>query len=270
MDSMRSLNKSLPRSPRKKWRSRTPEQLIQAFKNAALSVTNLYRTAEADENRAKQVGYQEAIDDLLTFLDRENIGLDDGEGWWIRKWATEHFDEQIGTRGASESDEERPEAGKETGGMSPTNHERIPSKDPGTPQQAPESSSPVQQPPSSVPQDESEAPPKPPTSAPNLETFTFRSSNPSRPDADMSSGATGTDLAHPEPTVHPQAKPAFTLNVLPPGSKAPRGSRYPQRSSSTRNLGSGAGSKRRLPFGDYFDISSLDGPGGGNKRSRMT
>lgn len=270
MDSMRSLNKSLPRSPRKKRRARTPEQLIQAFKNAALSVTNLYRAAEADETRAKEAGYQEAIDDLLTFLDRENIGLDDGEGWRIREWATEHFDEQIGTRASSESDEERQESGKQAGSMSPTNHQRLPSKEPVNPQPASESSSPVQQPPSSAPQEALEAQSKPPMSAPNLETFTFRSSNPLPQDADMSSETTTADLAHSEPPIHPQATPAVTLNIMARGSKPSRGNRYPQRSSSTRNLGSGAGSKRRVPFGDYFDISSFDEPGGANKRGRMT
>lgn len=266
---MRSLNTSLPRSPRRKRRSRAPEQLIQAFKNAALSVTNLYRTAEADESRAKQVGYQEAIDDLLAFLDRENIGLDDGEGWRIREWATEHYDEQIGLRAASESDEERPETGKQPDSMPSTNHQRLPSKEPGISQQASESSSPSQQAAVSVPHEMSEAQLKPPTSVPNSETFTFRSSNPLPQDADMSSDATVTDSAHAEPSIHQQATSAFTLNVLPRGSKSSRGSRHSQRPCSTRNLGSGAGSKRRIPFGDYFDISSLDGQGGGNKRGRM-
>lgn len=269
MDSMRSLNKSLPRTPRKKRRSRTPEQLIQAFKNAALSVTNLYRTAEADENRAKQVGYQEAIDDLLTFLDRENIGLDDGEGWRIREWATEHFDDRIGTRASSESDEERPGAGKQAGSMSPNNHQRL-AKDSGNPQQAPGPPLPVQEPPSSTPQGIREAQPTIPTSAPSQETFTFRTPNPAPQDADMSSDTPTANPSHSAPPIQAQATPSFTLNVLPPGSRPPRGSRCPQRSSSTRNLGSGAGSKRRIPFGDYFDISSLDGSGGGNKRGRMT
>src|SRR5699024_9868937 len=40
----------------------------------------------------RQAGYQEAIEDLLQFLDRENLGLGDGEGWSVRRWATERLD----------------------------------------------------------------------------------------------------------------------------------------------------------------------------------
>lgn len=80
---MRSLNKSLPSS-----KTTPPEQLLHAFKQAALSVTNLYKAAANNEESARAAGYQDAIEDLLLFLDRENLGLQDGEGWRIRRWAT--------------------------------------------------------------------------------------------------------------------------------------------------------------------------------------
>ncbi len=69
-----------------------PEQLLQAFKTAALSVTNLYKSAVTDQNNSRAAGYQDALDDLLRFLDSENLGLQDGEGWRVRQWATERYD----------------------------------------------------------------------------------------------------------------------------------------------------------------------------------
>ena len=81
---MRSLNTSLPgTSPPKQQKGEPPEQLLQAFKAAALSVTKLYKTAAADQGRTRAEGYQDALDELLAFLDREDIGLSDGEGWRI-------------------------------------------------------------------------------------------------------------------------------------------------------------------------------------------
>ena len=85
MDSMRSLNKSLPKTKRQ-------PDVHQSFKNAALQLTNLYKSALADVDRARSDGYQEALDDLLTFLDKGNLGVGDGEGWQIRQWATERLD----------------------------------------------------------------------------------------------------------------------------------------------------------------------------------
>lgn len=80
MDSMRSLNSSLPRSSSIRRSNPPPEHLIQSFKTAALSVTNLYKTAAADQIRARELGYQDALDDLLVFLDKENLGLTTGKG----------------------------------------------------------------------------------------------------------------------------------------------------------------------------------------------
>ena len=87
---MRSLNGSLP--PAYSSRPVPPEQLLQAFKTAALSVTNLYKAAVTDQNNSRAAGYQDALDDILRFLDSENLGLQDGEGWRVRQWATERYD----------------------------------------------------------------------------------------------------------------------------------------------------------------------------------
>ncbi|KAI9823195.1 MAG: hypothetical protein M1832_002639 [Thelocarpon impressellum] len=119
MDSMRSLNTSLPTSSPKGHRRDPPEQLLQAFRSAALSVTTLYKTAAADQERSHQAGYQEALDDLLAFLDHENLGLDDGEGWKVRQWATERLD---GAQTSVESDDEKVESEQRSGhpSISPT------------------------------------------------------------------------------------------------------------------------------------------------------
>ena len=87
---MRHLSSSLPGSRR---RNEQPHQLLADFKAAALSVTNLYKTATAENARSREAGYQDALDDLLAFLDRENMGLMDGEGWRVRRWATERLDD---------------------------------------------------------------------------------------------------------------------------------------------------------------------------------
>jgi hypothetical protein len=81
----------------------SPEQLLDVFKAAALSVTKLYKQSAAAEARARTDGYQDCVDDLLAFLDKQNIGLDDGEGWRIRRWATERLD---GRQASVDSDED--------------------------------------------------------------------------------------------------------------------------------------------------------------------
>lgn len=99
---MRSLNTSLPSSNS---HQQPPEQLLQAFKAAALSVTTLYKSAVTDQAQARQSGYQEAIEDLLQFLDRKHLGLGDGEGWQVRQWATERLD---GPLNSDSEDDDKP------------------------------------------------------------------------------------------------------------------------------------------------------------------
>src|SRR5215469_213606 len=106
MDSMRNLRTSLPSTSRRQ-ASQPPEELIQAFKQAALSVTALYKTAGAEQARAYQEGYQDALEELLRFLDKENLGLQDGEGWRVRQWATERYQgSSQQAQGASDNEEE--------------------------------------------------------------------------------------------------------------------------------------------------------------------
>ncbi len=274
MDSMRSLNSSLPRSPRSKKSNPPPEQLIQSFKTAALSVTKLYKTAAADQTRAREAGYQDALDDILTFLDQRNLGLDDGEGWKVRQWATERLDGSPPAHMGSDSDDDRGETLKRARSSSPV-AQRTTIQDLEQTRQPSRSTSPVRA--ASVPM----APP--PTSQPQTslshtpEVFSFRSAHPYPHDIDMQPADTISSTA---PQSEPPPSPAVRVEVVPRGSRTPhRGVNHPNRygarsSASARALGTGAGSKRRVPLLDYFDLGSLgdvkDGRDGGGKRSRFT
>ncbi|KAL8724447.1 MAG: hypothetical protein Q9166_007951 [cf. Caloplaca sp. 2 TL-2023] len=284
MDSMRNLHTSLPRSPAAQ---QPPEQLLQAFKTAALSVTNLYKTAASDQARARQNGYQEALDDILAFLDKEHLGLGDGEGWKVRQWATERLDGNAGDRAAaSESDDERGETEKRARSSSPVVQHKSSTIDTLPP---PGSTSPIRV---------TSAPPlphllpQPPTSHPTSasEIFSFRSSHPYPQDIDMvSSDSTSTTTSIIQPPeiqnipAIPTSSPSLRVEVLPRGARTPhRTSSYHTNRHNTRgaslmnrrSLGSGAGSKRRFDLNEYFDLGGLgegrDGMGGGGgKKGRL-
>ena len=278
MDSMRSLNSSLPRSPRSKRSNPPPEQLIQSFKSAALSVTNLFKTAAADQTGAREAGYQDALDDLLAFLDLQNLGLGDGEGWKVRQWATERLDGSPPAHVGSDSDDDRGETAKRARSSSPV-AQRATVAEAEQPRQPSRSTSPVRA--ASVPM----APP--PTSQPqnNLfqtpEVFSFRSAHPYPYEVDMqASDPTSTTTSNATPQPEPLPSPAVRVEVVPRGNRTQhRGANHQNRhgtrsTAGARSLGSGAGSKRRITFGDYFDLGSLgdgkDGRDGSGKRGRFT
>lgn len=277
MDSMRSLNTSLPRtSPRRN--QQPPEELLSAFKAAALSVTNLYKNAASEQARSRAAGYQDALDDLLSFLDKENLGLDDGEGWRVRQWATERFD---GAHSASRDSDDEDEEQEEQPRSSSPEVVRKPNSAPVVIQDQPQSDSsllhsealPVQQ------HQQSQST-RSDAAVPQADAFTFRSSlayPPSHHDreVDMDGSSNGpTDSPNPSNSNNP-----LRLEVHP------RRRNNHTRSNNSNNtnritsinlgsLGSGAGSKRKN-LGDFFDISGLsfgnntrDGSDRGGKRGR--
>lgn len=277
MDSMRSLNTSLPTSSPN---LRPPEQLLQAFKTAALSVTNLYKTAATEQANARQAGYQDALDDLLTFLDKKNFGLGDGEGWRVRQWATERLSSTYPVHAGSDSDDDRGEAEKRARSSSPVVQRKSSVE---LLQQRPTSRS-------TSPVRTESAPPAPSISVQQHasifarpEAFTFRSPYPYPQDVDMQAPETTTsNTTQTETAIQSQpssSTPAVRVEVIPRGSRTPHrhgnhsGRHNTRSTASARSLGSGAGSKRRIAFGDFFDISSLgegkDGQGGGGKRGRF-
>jgi hypothetical protein len=298
MDSMRSLNTSLPASsPPKQSTNEPPELLLQAFKSAALSVTTLYKLAAAEPDRARKEGYQEALDDLLQFLDRENLGLGDGEGWRVRQWATagkaEGRDCTSGAA-ASDSDDERTEAQKRARSLSPATQRGGNLQEQQQSQQATRQPSPIRT---------GSAPPAVPTQQPQQEQhahpprpdiFTFRSPVPlpqypdsdiELPDHDIFSGPSSQPPSDALQFQQQPNPPSLRVEVVPRTTRSStRLSTHNSRSminsrssTSIGALGAGAGFKRRLPFGEFFDLGSLennrkDGFGGGNgtKRGRLS
>lgn len=87
-------------------------ELLDAFKAAALSVTKLYKTSFAGQIKSRADGYQDCLEDLLGFLDKERLGLGGGEGWKIRTWATRQLDgrDSAPTTIESEDETEKPDA----------------------------------------------------------------------------------------------------------------------------------------------------------------
>lgn len=77
-----ALSTSLPRP------QPTSDSLLDEFKNAALSVTTLYKAANKATAAARVAGYQECLADLLGFLE-SNEGMCDAEG--IKRWALERY-----------------------------------------------------------------------------------------------------------------------------------------------------------------------------------
>ncbi|GAB7343542.1 hypothetical protein MBLNU457_1552t1 [Dothideomycetes sp. NU457] len=273
MDSMRSLNTSLPRAtPRRPAAGpQAPEDILTAFKAAALSVTTLYRAAANDQVRSRAAGYQDALDDLLAFLDKENIGLGDGEGWRVRQWATERLDGS--ERAENDDDEEEAQEEERLRHQSPelvreTAHRQT---EQTTQQQTPTPSEPTSTalpPPTVFGSTQQQAPTTPPA-------FVFRSAHtyPTNHDREMNMDSNETP-DHEQQTYETQAETPVRME-LPPKQRARQNRNTISRSTtSNRALGSGAGTKRRVPFDDFFNISGLnfdttkDGSERGGKRGR--
>ncbi len=266
MDSMRSLDTSLPRSsPRRRKRRQAQGQLLQAFKAAALSVTQLYKNATLNEDNARSVGYQDALDELLAFLDQENLGLGDGEGWRVRQWATKRLSSTTyGSEGEAESEEE-----KRTRSLSPViRHEQSLEAPPRTeqassepPQAAPATSTSITR--SIPPQTHSDVPAGPP------EILQFRSPVALNIAHDVEMGNADRTSA---PTLTSTQALRPECNSNPSKSYSNRHVKERALSVATGVLGHGAGAKRKQPYSDFFDISGLGGRDshfGGGKKGRL-
>ncbi|ERT02990.1 uncharacterized protein SPSK_09490 [Sporothrix schenckii 1099-18] len=65
----------------------SPEELLDVFKAAALSVTKLYKTSAAVQSKARIEGYQDCLEDLLVVLDKGDVDVRT-----IRRWIVERLD----------------------------------------------------------------------------------------------------------------------------------------------------------------------------------
>jgi hypothetical protein len=263
---MRSLNTSLPHP-----RPQPPEQLLSAFKTAALSVTNLYKTAVTDQSSSRHAGYQDALDDLLSFLDKENLGVQDGEGWKIRKWATERFERTNHGQQNSESDDERGDTEKRARSSSPA-LERKPSHDAPVIRDESPASSPMRTE-SAPPQSSTQTEPEP-TDRPSFFRFS------AAPSSEMQLQSTDSPV-----TIQQQNEGESGISETAPirVEVVNRGSRTSHRNTSNRHntrtsnrdFTFTSGSKRKFQFPEFFDISNVgngrdrDNFGGGGKRGRF-
>jgi hypothetical protein len=267
MDSMRSLNTSLPHP-----RPQPPEQLLSAFKTAALSVTNLYKTAVTDQLSSRQSGYQDALDDLLSFLDKENLGVQDGEGWKIRQWATERFERTSYGPQSSESDDERGDTEKRARSSSPALERKTTHDAPVGREDSP-ASSPMRTesaPPQTSTQNEPE-----PTERPSSFRFT------AAPSPEMQMQSTDSPISNQQQGYEGESGTSETAPIRV--EVVNRGSRTSHRNSSNRHNTRAlnreftftSGSKRKFQFPEFFDISNVgnwrdrDSFGGGGKRGRF-
>ena len=265
---MRTLNVSLPKSPKKARSKQPPEELLQHFKSAALSVTNLYKTAAADSVRTREAGYQDALDDLLSFLDKENLGLDDGEGWKVRRWATERLDGSPPVQIGSDSDEERTDAEKRATSPAPA-PERNSSPEGPVPAWEIKSKSSTRTE-HHEPSADTSSPPPPAPVLVKPQGFTFLSAHPYPQEIDMQGSDMPSDL-----TTAPPTTPAVRFDVLPRSTRSSHKHNNNSGRHHTRSkLGSGAGTKRKIILPDFFDLGNLgegkDGFGSNFKRGRLS
>ena len=230
------------------------------------------------------MGYQDAIEDLLNFLDKENLGLGDGEGWKVRQWATERSD-GIGTFASDEED--RSDGDKRNRSASPmVSRKDQPNAD--SARQSPGRTSPQREEQNPVPpqqrqqeqrqqQQQSASTSAPANDAgsisrPAIFTFAAGPQFPESQEQDVEMQASDNRSS-------PREHSPVNISVLP--SRNPRHAhrhnnnnhaRSNQRAPSSRESSVGLGSKRKLNFPDFFDLSGL-GNGrdmfGGGKRGRF-
>lgn len=254
-------------SPTKNAAGDSPEQLLDVFRAAALSVTKLYKTSAAAQAKARVEGYQECLEDLLLFLDKQNIGVGDGEGWQIRRWATERFDGRDPTNQSMESEDEvdRNEPASSPEVQRAEDNTTTQPEPPMRTDSAPPAPVAVQDLTST-----SAAPPPPaPTSivVPTQENFTFQSSMAYPQDSDLSMA--NLDLS--------DRAASNNAHHITPHSFRPRNNKSVQRPRNPNNhMSRSAGQKRKhINIAEIFDLGSIGGKdmfggngGGGGKRSR--
>ena len=88
-----------------------PEELLDVFKAAALSVTKLFKTSTAAQSKARVDGYQDCLEDLLAVLDKGDADVRS-----IRRWVLERLDGRESMLSTIESEDE---VEKTDGGSTP-------------------------------------------------------------------------------------------------------------------------------------------------------
>ncbi|KAK6074829.1 hypothetical protein SCUP234_04107 [Seiridium cupressi] len=252
----------------------SPEQLLDVFRAAALSVTKLYKTSAAAQTKARNEGYQDCLEDLLVFLDKHNIGVGDGEGWQIRRWATERFDREGVTQSIESEDEveknepvSSPELHRDSHTpLSTTQHEAESRRDSAPPAPAPVPVPTLAPLPVQAAEVISTPAPTHPITVPSQDSFTFQSSVAYPQDTDLSMA--NLDLSDSR-SMNPTSHHHGTARI--PRIRNNRNG--VQRPRNPTHIGRGAGQKRKLNIAEIFDLGSIGGKdlfsgNGGGKRSR--
>ncbi|KAM0424598.1 hypothetical protein ACHAPT_010124 [Fusarium lateritium] len=223
----------------------SPEQLLDVFKAAALSVTKLYKTSAAAQSKARADGYQDCLYDILAFLDKETTGAGEGDGLKIRRWVRERLD----GRESSSQNESEDEIDKAETSSSPeltrpntVSHQMSQMRTDSAPPSIPPT---VEEP--------------TPLMVPSQDNFTFQSAHPYPNIATLN---LSDSRPHDSPTMT-ATRPSKTRLNNPTGRSCPRGPGH---------LAQRAGAKRKLNFEEIFDLGSLGGKdpfgNGGGKRGR--
>ncbi|KAK3294992.1 uncharacterized protein B0H64DRAFT_402332 [Chaetomium fimeti] len=238
-------------------------ELLDAFKAAALSVTKLYKTSAQAQAKSRADGYHDCLEDLLSFLDKENIGIRNGEAHRVRKWVTDRMEGRDSTSPPLESDDEAERSDTQVLSSPqmqrgvPAAAQRLKDKEEALTRDA--SAPPVL---TTVP-----IPPSPVVEevdvvVPSQDTFNFQTT-------------------HPYP--HDEALRLANLNLSDAQTINASNARTTSRGGRNRNgrtgtrtaLGRGAGQKRKVNLAEIFDLGSLeygngrDMFGSGGKRSRF-
>jgi hypothetical protein len=280
---MRSLKGSLPSASAGRRQAEEPggNELFPTFQQAAMSLTTLFKKAQKiqeDQARAEDDGYQAAILDLLSFMDEENLGLQDGEGWRVREWATAkvHPSSRQGSSthesDGEQDDERRARSSSPVVEVNSINTDTRPTvaasalDKSGLQQVRAESAPPIPVVISKTPTTTHHTSGRRSGfNVPSAE-FTFHSA--------QQLPALGMEVETTTPRHSPSLPsdiPTFQFNFGP--AKASKGTPRHSRQSRQSNLplGPGAGTKRTLPFSGYFDFGDAGGKddiGGGGKRSK--
>jgi hypothetical protein len=239
--------------------------LLDAFRGAALSVTKLYKTASQHLAKARADGYQDCLEDLILFLDKESFIGSAEDAARIRRWAAERQEGRETVSQSLESEDEvdsKPDAASSPVVMRAcippqptTTRYEVHMKDHSPP--APASAPPTVAPISEVP----------PIVVPTRDVFTFQSNVPYPPyPPDIS--LDGLDLS--DSQSHNRHAPTTNTSTPTSTTRHPRGrnGRAPPRGTAARM----SGQKRKVNLDEIFDLSSL-GHGkdvfGNGKRSRL-
>ncbi|QIW94865.1 hypothetical protein AMS68_000383 [Peltaster fructicola] len=235
MDSMGRLSVSLPRTSQRRNESDT----LSSFKAAALSVTNLYKAAAADSAQAREGGYQDALEDLLAYMDRDNLGMGDGEGWQVRKWVLERLEDAPSSKHTASEDDEDTVKHEEadTRASSPEAQRKGATQQLSTDLESTDRRTSSEPP---VPQHASVM------TVPSLDEFSFR---------------TSAQLPHDKESQSMDMDPATPSTIRISKSSRPRHNRRDGRGNTSAinlTLASGTNGKRKFNYGDFFDIGNLN------------